>query len=272
MRVHVRELGAGPPVVLAPPRPRASTARCSCPAPSRWPRPATACCSSTCPAAGTRRPDRRGRSPRHAARRRAARARARARGLDAARALVRRVRRDAAPRRLPGQRHAAHRLLHRRERGRRRRARRRTRSTGCPPRRDGSRVRARGARSRRAEERCKDAGCDQMPRFADDARGRARGCCGDVAVPARGGTPEPRLGRAGRARRARASPTTPVLAIGGEHDRAHHRRRPRARIASTAPQRRAADHRGRRALPVRRAARPLLAARWSSWLDGARHA
>ena len=125
------------------------------------------------------------------------RPRARAGGLDAARPLVRRLRGDAAPRRLPRQRVAADRLLHRRRRGAG--AGRAGGDLRRPAGRGRGRLRARGAREQRR------GGARGLGRPAPVLRAHAGGRRGG-----RGGVRRRRLPPPGdAARRARAASCTP---------------------------------------------------------------
>ena len=104
-------------------------------------------------------------------------------------------------------------------------------------------------------EECREVWRDQLPFFANDPAAVEPMLDRVVFQPEAHHAHEMR--RAARARRARGASTAPVLAIAGADDRGSRRRWPRG----SPTRRRTASccHRRRRALPVRRDARPLLA-------------
>ena len=141
----------------------------------------------------------------------ALRAQAQARGLDAARPLVRRLRGDAVPRRLPGQRDAADRLLHRRRRGARaRRARGPVRGAARGRRRLASRPPSTASTTSRRSTTAARVWLDQMPFFvgAPDRVETVRAAFADVAYRVDIMREASRLGRAARARPRCATATS----------------------------------------------------------------
>ena len=183
------------------------------------------------------------------------------RGLDAARPLVRRVRGAAAPRRLPRQRRADHRLLHRRERDAA--ARRARGPAGGLSDEQRERVAEGKAREQVASspQQLKDAWIEQAPRLTVTEAALMRMLRDVLFRPEMG---RPRDWGELEALTALAFTEKPVLAIGAELDRAIEPEAAR-RIAITAPKGELLMLEGCGPLPVRRAARALLEA-VEAWL------